>query len=443
MAKVRAKTLTCTSCGAPLPVRNVFKAKTVVCRNCDTQLDLSSPALEILGKLPSRQKPQDAICLGLSGELPDGRSFEIIGRLRFSDFDDEESWFWDEWLLLAENGEYLWLQEDGKSFELQTPFMPNHPPTLDALRHDYEIPVDGTSYRVVERGRPSVSYVEGELTWRAKVGDTVDFVDARGPGGGFGAEFSEDEMEFFRRQHLSRKEAFQLCGLQLLLDLEDERDRKREAYQKGPKAMGCGGIILGAGAILAFVMFAMLAVVGATVSRGDTYTLTAAELTAGKELGFAELHAGSEYILDYDSTVHPPTTAAHLKLLDPTGKAHELLTVANLQKTGEADLFLEFKAERDGIHKLVIDGTVSPMVEITPTPAAPAIKSIKWSIKSQPINGGGLFCVAPMLLIGGFGFFIVSAGRRSAASARAAREFRKDRRELIDELHHQSRIQGG
>ncbi|MCA9566478.1 MAG: DUF4178 domain-containing protein [Myxococcales bacterium] len=446
MAKVRAKTLTCPSCGSAVPVRNVFKAKLVVCPSCDSQLDLTTPDFQVLGKLPDRAPPQDAVCLGLKGKLEDGRAFEIVGRLRFTDYDDEESWFWDEWLLLAENGEYLWLQEEGRSFELHTRFVPDNPPDLDTLNSSRLLAMDGTEYRVKERGTPRISYVEGELTWRAKVGDSVAYIDARGPGGGFGVEFTDDEIEFFRRKRLSRFEGYRLVGLQELLDLEDRRDELRAEYQKGPKAMGCGGMIMAGGALMAFFLFVVLSGVGGYAARStSSSTVDVASLQAGKELGKAKLSAGSEYRLDFDAVVHPSASTADLAVRDPRGVDHVVLKVSNLQKTGPADLALGFRAEQDGEHVLHIKGTAGslalPSGTATPGSSSTGLTNVRWSVKSRPIRPDGFVLVGPILLLGALAFFLLGAGRTSAASARAAREYRRLRAELIEEIHRKSRVQ--
>lgn len=440
MAKVRAKTLTCPNCGSPVPVRNVFKAKLVVCDSCDSQLDLTTPDFKVLGALPERIPPQDALCLGLKGTLADDRSFEIIGRLRFTDYDDEESWFWDEWLLLAENGEYLWLSEEGKSFELHTKFIPENPPDIDTMNSSRVLNVDGTEYRVKERGTPKISYVEGELTWRATPGDEVSYIDARGPGGGFGVEFTSEEIEFFRRQRLSRVETYRMCGLDGLLALEDRRDELRAEYQRGPKAMGCGAFIMAGGAMAAFFAFLVIAVAGTTAGSGTRPSMDVASLEASTNLGASKLTKGSEYRLQFDSLVHPATTSAELAVTDPTGAKHVVLTVANIQKTGEADLITAFEAEHDGLHMLELNGKGSLLAGVG-DPASTAITNVKWTVMAVPLKGEGFFFAGPFLLACGFVMFIISAGRRSAASARAAREYRHERADFIELLHRESRVQ--
>lgn len=449
MAKVRAKTLTCPSCGSAVPVRNVFKAKLVVCPNCDSQLDLSSPGFEALGKLPRREEPQDALCLGLKGELPDGRRHEIIGRIRFSESDEEEIWFWDEWLLLTQNGEYLWLSEEGRQFELHTPFIPQNPPPLDVLRSARTLEVDGTSYRVKERGRPSISYVEGELTWRATVGDRVSYVDARGPGGGFGVEFNDEEIEFFKRRRLSRHEVYQYMGLQKLLDLEDERDALRRKYQAGPKSMTTGGVMFAAAAVFGFFIFVVGAGLGSRPMRGSLATVETATLESGAELARGDLKKGTEYALYFDATAYPALSKANVSLIDPAGKSHLLVQATNLQKTGPIDTSVEFTAEADGTHVLHLQGTRNATATSVPissatgttTTGSKALGNVAWRLQSHPINLTGFFCVAPFLLLGAIVLFLTGAGRMASASARAAREYREMRQAIIERLRHESRIQ--
>lgn len=450
MAKVRAKTLTCPSCGAALPVRNVFKAKLVVCRACDSQIDLTKPGFEALAKLPRREPPQDALCLGLKGQLEDGRTHEIIGRIRFEESDADESWFWDEWLLLVQDGTYLWLSEEGRSYELHTEFVPENPPDLATLSSAHAIPMDGTTYRVKERGRARIGYVEGELTWRATVGDRVSYVDTVGAGGGWGVEYSDEEIEFFKRRRLSRTELYLQTGLGSLVELEHERDALRIAYQKGPKARATGAAFFTMAALAALVLFVLGSAFGSTVLDGSRKELSASELGLGVDLASVELEAGTAYDLSFDATAKPALSNGKLALVEPDGKSHTLLEVSNLQKTGGVDFDVDFRAEKAGRHVLKFYGTGNPVVTTAPaptaittttTPSTQALTSLRWKVATHPIQTWGFLLIAPFLVVGALLLFIGSAGGMASASARAAREYREMRQAKIDQLHHELLIQ--
>lgn len=434
MAKVKAKTLTCPNCSAPVPVRNVMKAKTVVCRSCDSQIDMSTPNLEVMGKLRKQYDSQHGIIPGMRGKLPDGRDCEVVGRLRFEDGDIEETWYWDEWLVLAANGAYLWLAESDGRFSLLTRFDPDEPPTLDELR-DQWFAMDGNRYRVQERGNPKVVAIQGELTFKATVGDRTHFVDARGNGRTVSVEWSDEEIEFFESQRISRREALTIGGLDKLLDLDAELPKLRREAAAGARSAGCSGMIAGAGAGVAFLGFMISSVTSYNVGKKLNATVTSSQLASGTALLDADLRAGEEYTVYLDIGKFPSGIKHVDVAIDtPLTGSFPLWSVDNPLSSGHGRIkgrSKSFVADSSGKHTISLKGAG----------ISESLEDVDVTVMAGGFNATALFCLAPMLLVGAVGLFMLSAARKTAASMRVNRELRKRRAAILNELHEAATVQ--
>jgi hypothetical protein len=102
----------------------------VTCQSCDAIIDLRSPKFEVLGQARRDQRPRGLLCLGMTAER-DGKRWEIIGLLVFEGSDGEETWTWDEWLLMSEDGRYAWIGHDEGKYSWQTLLTPTDPPMIE------------------------------------------------------------------------------------------------------------------------------------------------------------------------------------------------------------------------------------------------------------------------------------------------------------------------
>ena len=249
-----SKKIACTSCGAPLEVYTP-KAKRVVCSHCDAQLDLTTPDYAFIGKI-ERPDSNTILDVGMAGEDSAGLGWRVVGRLRFEGYDEGEPYFWDEFLVLNEEGESVWLQ-----WELETGFTFFAPRRL-ASPVDPEgagafIEVDGEQHRIKERGVCTLIELEGEMTWKASKGDRFAWIDA----GEVGVEWTERELELFDRKSATYEQIAQIFGL-------DPGALRRRGWgtQEGAELVK---IFLIIGAILLFIAF--LGVVSGTCSGNNGY----------------------------------------------------------------------------------------------------------------------------------------------------------------------------
>ena len=167
----------CPGCGADLNVKNPDQAKVLYCSYCGYTVE----PLTGEGKKPDpssiRPKPsKSALSLGKTGSIND-ITYQVIGRIRYRDTRTKD--FWDEWLLLSENGQYLWLQEEDWEFILMhkyTPKVPFDPNTAGG--EDETIEIDGYRLEIEDNSEAVIEFFEGELTWKAEVGEKIKYLDA-------------------------------------------------------------------------------------------------------------------------------------------------------------------------------------------------------------------------------------------------------------------------
>ena len=192
---VEVKQLACPNCNAPLDLRNAGRSKSIVCPSCNSQIDLTSPDYQVIGNVGQRLAPQATqFQVGMQG-LIEGKSFQIIGRVVYH---DDEGDIWDEWLLLSADGEYVWISDSvNEGMALWRGFVPPEPVEPASLSEGDTVTLRGEKIRVRDAGSARIDYLEGELTWKAAVGSTMNYVEADSPSQRISVEFTENEVEFY------------------------------------------------------------------------------------------------------------------------------------------------------------------------------------------------------------------------------------------------------
>jgi len=239
--------LKCPSCGGSVEIQGGDEVKTVVCTYCGSVLDLTSEQAAILGQIDKRIKPNRPIELGMEGTFKDEKH-QVIGWLRYQGWDDEDRWRWDEWLLAAASGKYRWLSyDDEEGFVLQEkiqPTAPFDPQTATTI----ETP-DGTA-RITERNPARIIALNGELTWKANVGDEIKYLEARRNGQRYSVEYSAEAIEVLAGQTLSEQEVWTAFGREdLAAQVEQGKELNKIFSWLGIFAivlavLSCGGAFL-------------------------------------------------------------------------------------------------------------------------------------------------------------------------------------------------------
>jgi len=205
-----AQEFKCPQCGANLEIKNLEKAKMLYCPYCNSEIDLTSGTTRSLSQFTTKPlAPQSDLKLGLIGEF-DGVKYQIIGRIRYKDV--KSYYWWDEWLLLSEDGRYLWLQEEDWDFVLMRKYTPKVPVDPSSVKDIIEI--DGYRLLVEDKGICKISFFEGELTWKAKVGEFVHYLDAyKDEVTLYSCEWTENEIQFFIGEEISVEDVYNAFNL--------------------------------------------------------------------------------------------------------------------------------------------------------------------------------------------------------------------------------------
>ncbi|MEM9663951.1 MAG: DUF4178 domain-containing protein [Bacteroidota bacterium] len=209
----RLEVLQCPSCGGSVELRNEQGTKTVVCSFCGSVLDLTHEQAAIVGQTDPKLKALQPIAPGMKGTF-DGKTFEVSGWIRYHGEEWDEgklyTWDWDEWLLVAPDGDVRWLSwsKDG-GFKLQRPV----PITGRFKPGARTFPVPGGTARRTERDEATVTVIQGELTWQATIGNTIKYVEAVDKQGlHYSIEYSGDEVELHGGPRLTALELWTAFG---------------------------------------------------------------------------------------------------------------------------------------------------------------------------------------------------------------------------------------
>lgn len=156
-------------------------------------MDLTTPAHATLGKVAEAPFVHP-LSVGLSGTLR-GVPCQIAGHVRYA----QPDWHWDEYLLVANDGQTAWLEYD-EGFTLYRPFVPR---TFEPITASSGYLVaDGVSSRITEREHARIAYIGGELPFVPRAGDMIEYIDAHA----ISVEISETELEWFRVSSIAREE---------------------------------------------------------------------------------------------------------------------------------------------------------------------------------------------------------------------------------------------
>ena len=174
---VKTKSLHCPNCGGPVQLRGFGHALTVVCQQCMTLLDATTPELRILQEVQTKHRFAPKIPLGTRGKFA-GVAWEAIGFQRRTVEDDGESFTWEEYLLFNPYKGFRYVTEFDGHWNFVAPL--ERQPTRIAMASRPAVSIDGRMFRHFSGANAATTFVLGEFPWRVKVGEKVianDFID--------------------------------------------------------------------------------------------------------------------------------------------------------------------------------------------------------------------------------------------------------------------------
>lgn len=186
------KTMTCTSCGAPLEVENQF-IRTVTCRFCGANyLVKGDEGLDPTGKSATLANYPSRVSVGAKGAIR-GRGFTVLGRIRYA-YDEG---FWEEWQIAWDDGAPPdWLEEDEGYWTLyRRERVRGAIPPYDQVRVGATIQVNNYQVFVTEKRTAQVAGSEGQFASVFPLSGTFGYFQGGANNTGVSINYWDDEIE--------------------------------------------------------------------------------------------------------------------------------------------------------------------------------------------------------------------------------------------------------
>ena len=176
-SKPKLRAIKCTQCGGSVELNGGHKVRSIVCQYCGSCMD-TKDSFKVLHQFLNQKRPYSPLKIGKSGKLK-GIKFTVIGVIQYEERDYGEVFRWLEYLLFSPTHGYVWLCfEDGHWCMVhEVKDLPEGEVSLSLPRKS-SFTVRDKKFQVFESSGAQISYVEGELTWRAKQKERVRYMDA-------------------------------------------------------------------------------------------------------------------------------------------------------------------------------------------------------------------------------------------------------------------------
>jgi hypothetical protein len=258
----KAKAMYCPNCGGPVELRGFGHALTVVCPQCLTLLDASSPLLTILQKVQEAQSRRTPLVpLGTRGKWANA-TWEVIGFQTRAVEDDGVTYEWEEYLLFNPYKGFRYFTNYQGHWNFVTPV--ESLPERRAVGSRPAVFFEGNLYRHFSGAQATTSFVLGEFPWRVQVGEEVLADDFVHPPFVLSSETTKDEVTWSQGEYVPGPEVWKAFGL------PGSAPRPQGVYlnQRSPYA----GKVGGTWGVFALMLVALLviAIAFGALSRGDT-----------------------------------------------------------------------------------------------------------------------------------------------------------------------------
>ena len=256
LAGLKPQTVSCSSCGGSVDVFDTSGTVMVTCRHCGSTLDVRVPGRPQLLYQAAFRKLSFPVEIGARGILR-GVEYVAVGLVRYRELDDSGIYEWTSLQLFNPEQGYAFLELENGHWLLFTSL--KHPvrfhPRGAAPRQKFSY--EGQTYRVFERSAAKIVYVEGELTWVARLNDEVQYMDAVRPPHLLSAEWTDREIEWSLGKYMTPDEVVAAFRLP-----PEKRTRPRGVAPAQPFVRSAGqrfNIVAGLAATLVLVVLGMIA----------------------------------------------------------------------------------------------------------------------------------------------------------------------------------------
>lgn len=213
MTGAALKAINCTTCGAALPALAGHKAKALICSYCGSVMDRHD-GYKVLAQYRDMPRPAGPFSLGMTGEVF-GVEHTVVGIVGVRSVIEGEVYRWTNYQIYAPTHGYSWITwNDGHlTHSRKVRMATNLDPSWGFVPRSEFIAGD-RSFKMFETYQAQISYIEGELTWVPKLGDTVGAVDGIAPPYGFSMSVTGEEVEYELQTYLDREQTLAAFGVE-------------------------------------------------------------------------------------------------------------------------------------------------------------------------------------------------------------------------------------
>lgn len=245
--RVDVERLRCPTCGGPIKLLVPDQTERATCPSCRAVLDCDHGTLSAVGTLDDRRLHL-TIPLGTSGKLC-GENVLVVG---FVERTTSDGYSWNEYLLYTD-GAYRWLVEDNRHFTYVREISPS-----DVATGVFGTSYKGRSFKRFQTSTAKVSYVLGELYWKAEVGDVASLEDFIRPPEMLSKEETARELHWSLGTYVPARDVWK--GLKLPNEPADTSEVG--TCQPNPVSIGYMGAVAG-------MLIAILIVLGIIFEGGS------------------------------------------------------------------------------------------------------------------------------------------------------------------------------
>ncbi|NUB45295.1 DUF4178 domain-containing protein [Fertoebacter nigrum] len=247
------RSISCTGCGAGLPVLGGGRVTTHICGYCGSELD-ALDNYRILRTFTELDRPATPLRIGAEGAVA-GVAYRVIGVIGLSESHGGRSWVWVDHLIYSDTHGYAWLTlEDSHLIftrRWRKPLRPEwiSPAEVERAETPPRAMAEGKGFTYYETTTSVITFAEGEFTWRPAVGDRSQTVSVLSEDAMLHYTQSGSERAIERSVYLPQAETLAAFGIPRALP--PAGIHPLQPYAAGPNdaflrnaAIGFGGVCL-------------------------------------------------------------------------------------------------------------------------------------------------------------------------------------------------------
>jgi hypothetical protein len=402
---VRVRSLKCPSCGGRTRLNH--GEQEARCLHCGQRVRLSDAVLQEQATA-FRYPPATPLRLGMKANYA-GKEFEATGRQVMEQVADDGVYTWEEWVLIAPDGDLLYLEFDEGKWKLSRGFTPAHPLGPDQLARfgpGSALPIGERGALVTDSGTCRVAHAEGEFPYVVVPERMVRFLDATWKDRFYSVEWTEDHVEFYEGRFLDARQVYTLFGLHELVAQEDRRLRTLASRRR------FGGVCFWL-SVLSFVFWLYARTSGKPVPNGSGQVSLAQAVGEGVRFGPIALSGGGKlYRLEINGSMREESHWVQAILEDE--EEQELFSAERdmWDESGYDDGYWhesDLHASRDFIVRKAGNYFVRLYSEPDPGRMPGATATASFRLKEGVVYPVYLACFGLMTFVLGIGFLIAGA----------------------------------